>query len=142
MSTTRPPFGVIVKPENDTSSSSVDSDYLSLPGSLYDCPAPGFYPAEGNCHEFYVCQEVLPGKLLADTVYRCPRRYLFDERTRRCQREHRVSCNRFNTDSSVQGKVGADSGDVLVVIERFIDDFFSTPLTYYETRRHFGYSKK
>ena len=42
-----------------------------------------------------VFQEVLPGKLLADQLYRCPDRYLFDEDTRRCQRQHTVTCRKF-----------------------------------------------
>ncbi len=157
ISTTMPPFGVVIKPDHEDEGEGDDGGddggdgggkYVILPGSLYDCPAPGFYPAAASCHEFYVCQEVLPGKLLADTVYRCPRRYLFDEVTRRCQRESRVTCSRFALgggagDDGLAGKEGpADPGDVLVVIERFIDDFFATPLTYDETRRRFGYAKR
>jgi len=127
-----PPFGVFL-PEKEEENN--EPEYLVLPDSLFNCPAPGFYPFEGNCKEFYVCQEVLPGKLVADQLYRCPRRYLFDDVTRRCQREHKVTCNKFELTASPK----AGARDVLVVLERFIGDFFSTPLGYEETRRRFGY---
>ena len=46
--------------------------YTVMDGSIFDCPAPGFYPYENNCLEFYVCLEVLPGILFAEQLYRCP----------------------------------------------------------------------
>ena len=48
----------------------LENEYKVLPGSLYQCPAPGFYPYEGNCKEFYTCLEVLPGVLFAEQLYR------------------------------------------------------------------------
>ena len=93
-----------------------------------------------------------PLLLIVPQVYRCPRRYLFDEVTRRCQRERRVSCSKFDLQeadgySGKEAAQGYDDGDVLVVIEKFIDDFFSTPLTYEETRwifvrKHVGLNTK
>ncbi len=71
--------------------------------------------------------------------------------TRKCQRERRVSCSKFDLEadgySGKEASQGYDDGDVLVVIEKFIDDFFSTPLTYEETRwiderKHVGFDKK
>ena len=72
--------------------------------------------------------------------------------TRRCQRERRVSCSKFDLQeadgySGKEAAQGYDDGDVLVVIEKFIDDFFSTPLTYEETRwifvrKHVGLNTK
>ncbi len=71
--------------------------------------------------------------------------------TRRCQRERRVSCSKFDLEadgySGKEASQGYDDGDVLVVIEKFIDDFFSTPLTYEETRwifvrKHVGLNTK
>ena len=97
-----------------------------LPGSLYNCPAPGFYPFEDNCREFYVCLEVLPGILSAEQLYRCPDRYLFDEDTNRCQREEKVNCRKFSFNSFPFAK----DTNVLVVLEPFLEPFFSTPLTY------------
>ena len=115
-----------------------DPKYEVYPNSIFDCPAPGFFPFEDNCHEFYVCQEVLPGKLLADQLYRCPDRYLFDEDTRRCQREDRVSCRKFTLH-----RVRPYFKDrVLVVLERYLGEFFGTPLTYEETKRRFGIQRR
>merc|ERR1712029_1304747 len=101
--------------------------YKVLPGSLYQCPKPGFYPYEANCREFYVCLEVLPGILFAEQLYRCPSRYLFDEDTRRCQREEKVNCRKFAFNAAA-----ADFAkeNVLVVLERFLEPFFATPLNY------------
>lgn len=101
--TTTGPFGVFIPTTTArppvTTSGNADEDknanYEVYPESIFNCPAPGFFAFESNCHEFYVCQEVLPGKLLADQLYRCPSRYLFDEVTRRCQREEKVNCNKF-----------------------------------------------
>ena len=42
-----------------------ENEFQVLPGSLFNCPAPGFYPFETNCKEFYVCLEVLPNVLAA-----------------------------------------------------------------------------
>jgi len=105
-----------------------EEGYKVLSGSLYDCPSPGFYPYESNCREFYVCLEVLPGVLLAEQLYRCPARYLFDEERKRCLREELVNCTKFDlTGSSAQN---AKNNNVLVVIERFLNQFFNTPLYY------------
>ena len=54
-------------------------------------------------------QEVLPGKLLADQLYRCPDRYLFEEEMRHCQREHRVTCRKFTYNRRQYYKQGRDS---------------------------------
>ena len=138
-------FGVFLpstsRPSTSTSttsstSSSSGGQYQVLPDSLFSCPKPGFFAYEKNCHEFYVCQEVLPGQLLADQVYRCPSRYLFDEATNRCQREHKVNCDKFDLSSSTKSH---EKHTILVVLEQFLDEFFSTPLEYEETKRRFGY---
>ena len=112
---------------NDSDISSVEIKYEVLPGSLYDCKEPGYYPFESNCIEFYVCLEVLPNVLFAEQLYRCPKRYLFDDVTRRCQKEEKVTCIKpnFNSILSTHAKE-----TVLVVAEQFIDNFFSTSLTY------------
>ena len=112
---------------NDSDINSVEIKYEVLPGSLYDCKKPGYYPFESNCIEFYVCLEVLPNVLFAEQLYRCPKRYLFDDVTRRCQKEEKVTCIKpnFNSILSTHAKE-----TVLVVAERFIDNFFSTSLTY------------
>ena len=110
-------------------------NYEVLSNSIFKCPAPGFYPYEHNCHEFYVCQEVLPGKLLADQLYRCPNRYLFDEDTRRCQREEKVNCRKF----TLHRQRPYFKQNVLVVLERYLGEFFRTPLTYEDTKRKFGF---
>lgn len=40
------------------------SHYLQVDeNSLYDCPAPGYYPFEGDCNRFYKCLETDDGKL-------------------------------------------------------------------------------
>ncbi len=101
-----------------------NNQFKVLPGSLYDCPAPGFYPYEDNCigkylasvnlstgsiliialvSEFYVCLEVLPGILNAEQLYRCPRNYLFDEDSRLCMKEEKVGllfCGRLFSGSA------------------------------------------
>ena len=112
---------------NDSDISSVEIKYEVLPGSLYDCKEPGYYPFESNCIEFYVCLEVLPNVLFAEQLYRCPKRYLFDDVTRRCQKEEKVTCIKpnFNSILSTHAKE-----TVLVVAEQFIDNFFSSSLTY------------
>ena len=33
-----------------------DEEFEVVSGSIFQCPAPGFYPHEDNCREFYVCQ--------------------------------------------------------------------------------------
>ncbi len=53
--------------------------YTVMEGSIFDCPAPGFYPYESNCLEFYVCLEVLPGVLFAEQLYRCPGLILYNQ---------------------------------------------------------------
>ena len=126
-------------PETPVTEPEEEEQFLSLPGSIFACPAPGFYPVEDNCNEFYVCQEVLPGKLLADQVYRCPDRYLFDDQTRLCQREWKVSCNKFSL-SPYNG--ASNKQNVLVVLEQYLEAFFSTPLRYKETRLQFGLSRR
>ena len=103
-----------------------EEGYQVLPGSLYQCPAPGFYPYESNCKEFYVCLEVLPNVLAAEQLYRCPARYLFDDVKRRCLREEEVNCTRFE----VSAFSSLAKTSVLVVMEQFLEEFFSTPLTY------------
>ena len=110
----------------DIPSSTTTQKYKVLPGSLYQCPRPGFYPYEANCKEFYVCLEVLPGILFAEQLYRCPMRYLFDEDTRRCQREEKVNCRKFSFNSAED----IAKENVLVVLERFLEPFFATPLNY------------
>ena len=51
---------------------------------------------------------------------------MFDEKKRRCLREEKVNCTRFEVDTfSILGKT-----NVLVVMERFLNQFFTTPLTY------------
>ena len=112
---------------NNSDINSVEIKYEVLPGSLYDCKKPGYYPFESNCIEFYVCLEVLPNVLFAEQLYRCPKRYLFDDVTRRCQKEEKVTCIKpsFNSILSTHAKE-----TVLVVAEQFIDNFFSTSLKY------------
>lgn len=118
--------------------SETNSSYEVLPGSLYRCPEPGFFPFETNCHEFYVCQETLPGKLIADQLYRCPDRYLFDEAERICLKEHLATCTKSGQAVTGITGYGVPQRMVLVVLEAFVDDFFKTPLTYNETKRKFG----
>ena len=57
----------------------------------------------------------------------------FDAATLRCQREEKVSCDKFDV-SPYNLIGGSGKSPVLVVLERFLDDFFSTPLTYEETK--------
>jgi len=121
----RPPPSGNPGEENEEEEVETQEEYEVVSGSIFQCPAPGFYPHEDNCREFYVCQEVLPGKLLADQLYRCPDRYLFDDETRRCQREHRVTCRKFGYTRRPYLKQ-----TVLVVLERYLREFFSTPLRY------------
>ena len=59
-----------LNPQEIDNTAILENEYKVLPGSLYNCPAPGFYPYEGNCKEFYVCLEVLPGVLFAEQLYR------------------------------------------------------------------------
>ena len=47
----RPPSGNPDKEEEET-----EEEFEVVPGSIFQCPAPGFYPHEDNCREFYVCQ--------------------------------------------------------------------------------------
>ncbi|TRY78025.1 hypothetical protein TCAL_16705 [Tigriopus californicus] len=124
--------------EEDISSTNFspnDKGFINLPHSVYECEEPGFFGSQTGCHEFYVCQEVLPGKLLADQVYRCPDRYLFDDGTQRCQREEKVTCNKFSLGYEADSKE-----NVLVVLEQYLNEFFGTPLKYAETRERFGIS--
>ncbi|CAB4056118.1 unnamed protein product [Lepeophtheirus salmonis] len=118
-------------PINEPSTPINSSAYEVDPLSLYACPEPGFYPYERNCNEFYVCQEVLPGILISEQLYSCPKRYLFDEVTSRCQRASKVTCIKFESLSPESDEISAKRG-ILVVHEQFLDLFFSTPLDYNE----------
>ena len=56
----RPPSGS-GNPDRPPPSGNPDKDkakeeFEIVPGSIFQCPAPGFYPHEDNCREFYVCQ--------------------------------------------------------------------------------------
>ena len=104
-----------------------DIKYLVQSGSLYECTEPGYFPYELNCVEFYVCIEILPNVLSADQLYRCPKRYLFDDKTNRCQKEEKVTCNRPISSTNAPTKTNQN---VLVVSEEFVDSFFNTSLTY------------
>lgn len=104
-----------------------DNKYTVLSGSLYECREPGYFPYELNCVEFYVCLEVLPNVLNAEQLYRCPKRYLFDDKTNRCQKEEKVACNKPNNNTNVSIK---SKPNVLVVLEEFVDTFFNTSLIY------------
>ena len=105
-----------------------EEKYQVLSGSLFDCPAPGFYPHEKNCVEFYVCLELLPNKLSAEQLYKCPNRYLFDEVTRRCQKEEKVNCTKFMFNSGAT--LVKESENVFLVLDQFLDQFFNTSLMY------------
>jgi hypothetical protein len=100
------------------------SNYVVTDESIYNCPAPGFYPHESHCRQFYVCLEVLPGILLAEQVYRCPERYLFDGATRRCRRQEKSNCAKVSGESSSP----RGSEDVVVVLEHFLHAFFGASL--------------
>lgn len=104
------------------STSPPKKEYTTAPGSLYPCKQPGYYVLEGSCTNFYMCQENLPGTLLADRLYRCPDRYLFDTSTQRCQRKHKVDC----VESS--GPVYYNVNYYFKLREDQLDKFFSTPL--------------
>jgi hypothetical protein len=54
-------------------------------------------------------------------------RYLFDEVSLRCQRENKVNCTKFSLEDPSSGLA---KENVLVVLEQFLDAFFSTPLHY------------
>nr|XP_045624910.1 uncharacterized protein LOC123774575 [Procambarus clarkii] len=54
--------------------------------SQYDCPAPGYYPFEGDCVRFYRCFETLEGKLKG-LRYKCPPGYGYSEPLQRCKLE-------------------------------------------------------
>ena len=104
-----------------------DIKYTVQSGSLYNCTKPGYFPYELNCVEFYVCIEVEPNVLSALQLHRCPRRYLFDDKTNRCQKEEKVICNRPNITTTAPTK---SSENVIVVPEEFVDSFFNISLTY------------
>ena len=42
--------------DEDNSGNPEKEEYEVVSGSIFQCPAPGFYPHEDNCREFYVCQ--------------------------------------------------------------------------------------
>ena len=46
-----PPSGNPADKDEET-----EEEFEVVPGSIFQCPAPGFYPHEDNCREFYVCQ--------------------------------------------------------------------------------------
>ena len=48
-----PPSG---NPENEGEKVETEEEFEVVSGSIFECPAPGFYPHEDNCREFYVCQ--------------------------------------------------------------------------------------
>jgi hypothetical protein len=49
------------------------------------CPAPGYYPYDGDCSRFYKCKTDSRGKL-EGYMYECPAGYVFWEISRRCEK--------------------------------------------------------
>ena len=43
-------------PSNPDEEKEKEEEFEVVSGSIFQCPAPGFYPHEDNCREFYVCQ--------------------------------------------------------------------------------------
>ncbi|KAB7502798.1 hypothetical protein Anas_10730 [Armadillidium nasatum] len=56
------------------------------PESLFDCPAPGYYPFEGDCIRFYKCVETDLSQLKG-LLYRCPEGFGYSEDRSRCLKE-------------------------------------------------------
>ncbi|KAG7175205.1 putative Chitin binding Peritrophin-A domain-containing protein 35 [Homarus americanus] len=54
--------------------------------SAYDCPAPGYYPFEGDCFRFYRCFET-PKGTLKGLLYKCPTGYNYSLEHHRCAKE-------------------------------------------------------
>ena len=48
-----PPPG---NPDKEEGTEETEEEFEVVSGSIFQCPAPGFYPHEDNCREFYVCQ--------------------------------------------------------------------------------------
>ncbi|KAF2366482.1 Chitin binding domain [Trinorchestia longiramus] len=59
------------------------------PSSLYDCPAKGYYPFEGDCIRFYKCVELDTG-FLKGLLYKCPDEYGYSEDKERCDKQERL----------------------------------------------------
>ncbi|CAL4131130.1 unnamed protein product, partial [Meganyctiphanes norvegica] len=69
------------------------------PVSSYDCPAPGYYPFEGDCIRFYKCVETEENKLKG-LLYRCPNGYGYNEVMERCRKETELpKCTRVMTEA-------------------------------------------
>ena len=52
---TRPPPPSPGNPDKEEGTEK-EEEFEVVSGSIFQCPAPGFYPHEDNCREFYVCQ--------------------------------------------------------------------------------------
>lgn len=119
----RPELSTIA-PASTTTSTSSDPPYSVAPSSIYPCTKPGYFEEVSSCKEFYVCREIGPGLLSADKIFRCPDRYLFDTKTRLCQREHKVTCD-------VKPNLFYNTINYLVVqlTEADLDQFFKQKLT-------------
>jgi len=108
----------------ETTTEEIEAPYTVSPTSIYPCSKPGYYEEVTSCTEFYVCREIGPGVLSADRIFRCPDRYLFDTKTRLCQRKHKVNCesesNLFYTFLNYI---------VVQLKEEELDEFFSQSLT-------------
>lgn len=79
------------------------------PDSLYDCPATGYYPFEGDCIRFYKCVELDSGALKG-LLYKCPDQFGYSEEKKRCDKSERLpEC----TKSSVPAHIRVDSATPL-----------------------------
>jgi len=82
--------------EETTSSNMVD------PSSLFDCPANGYYPFEGDCIRFYKCVSLDSG-LLKGLLYRCPEGYGYSESKKRCDLNSRLpTCDKQLTEAHLR----------------------------------------
>lgn len=70
--------------------------------SNYACPAPGYYPFEGDCVRFYKCVELEDGSLKG-LLYKCPSGYGYSEERQRCWPEEDLpACRRIIQDAHLR----------------------------------------
>jgi len=79
---------------SNTSTTAAPSTTISQntvdPSSLYDCPAKGYYPFEGDCIRFYKCVTIEANGNLKGLLYKCPEGFGYSEEKKRCDRSERL----------------------------------------------------
>nr|XP_053633086.1 peritrophin-1-like [Cherax quadricarinatus] len=95
--------------------------YQLDPSSVYDCLEPGYFQSHRDCVSFYRCI-VTMNCIIKGFLYRCPSGYLFNDVSKRCQKQELFEICQKVADTGIQTyeilPVGAIEAENL---DRFFD---------------------